>query len=70
MNIYRTIFDGNVTNILLIISIGNYVPIDADDTSCDGYYIIRFYSYPYTLQEDLNIYGQVIYSGEMVWEVT
>ena len=26
---------------------GNYVAIDADDSSCHGYYIIKFYSSPY-----------------------
>ena len=57
-------------NISLIISKLNYGAIDANDTSCKGYYIIRFYSSPYTLQEELNIYGQVIYYGEMVWEGT
>ena len=40
--------------------------IDADDYSCHGYYIIKFSSSPYTLQEDLSIDGQVISSGEML----
>ena len=49
---------------------GNCGAIDADDSTCHGYYIIRFSSYPYTLKAYLNIYGQVIYSGEMVCEET
>ena len=33
----RTIIDGNVTKMPLIISKGNLGDIDADDTSCHGY---------------------------------
>ena len=51
--INRTILDGNVMNIYLVILKGNYGAIDADDTSCHGYYIILYSSSPYTLQEDL-----------------
>ena len=61
MNI--TIIEGNVMNVSLIITKGNYGAIDADNSSCHGYYIIRFSSSLYTLQSDLNIYGQVISSG-------
>ena len=52
-----TILDGNVTNMSLINSKENYADIDADDTSCHGYYIIRFSSSQYTFQEDFNING-------------
>ena len=54
-------------NMSLIIMEGNYNAIDADG-SCHGYYIIKFSSYPYTLQVYLSIYGQVIYSCEMLCE--
>ena len=50
----------------MIISKVNVGDIDADETSFHGYYIIRFYSTPYTLQEDLNIHGQVISSVDIV----
>ena len=49
---------------------GRYGAIDADDSSCHGYYIIKISSSPYTLQSDLIIDGQVISSGEMVCEGT
>ena len=49
---------------------GKYGVIDDDDYSCHGYYIFRFHSYPYKLQSYLSIDGQVIYSGEMVYEGT
>ena len=57
-------------NIYLIIIEGKYDAIDNDDFSCYSYYIIKFSSFPYTLQEDLSIDKKVIYSGEMVWEGT
>ena len=54
-------------NMSFIIMEGKYGAIDADYSSYHGYYIINFSSSPYNLQEDLNIDGQVISSGEMVW---
>ena len=48
----------------------NYGTIDSDYSTCHGYYIIIFSSSPYTLQADLSIDGQVIYSGEIVFEGT
>ena len=47
-----------------------YGAIDTEDYSCHGYYIIKFYSYPYTIQEELSIDGQVISSGKIVCEGT
>ena len=47
---------------------GKYGAIDEDDSSCHGYYIIKFSSSPYSLQTDLRIDVQVISSGEMVYE--
>ena len=57
-------------NVYFIITKGNYISIDADDSACHGYYIIILYSYPYTLQEGLYIDGEVICFGEMVLEGT
>ena len=50
----------------LIIMEGYYGAIDSDDTTCHGYYIIRFSSSLYNFQADLSIYVQVIYYGEML----
>ena len=65
-----TILDGNVMNVYLIVMEGNYGSIDADDCLWHGYYIIKFYSYPYTLQADFSIGGKVISSIETVCEET
>ena len=53
-------------NMYLIIIEGKYGARDVDDSSCNGYYIIKISSSSYNLQADLNIYGQVISSGEKV----
>ena len=64
-NINQTILDGNVMNTYLIIIEEKYGAIDTDYYLFHGYYIIKFSSYPYTLQSDLIIYGQVISSGKI-----
>ena len=56
-------------NMSLIIVKGKYGAIDNDDSSCHGYYIIKFSSSPYTLQVELSIDERVISSGELVHEV-
>ena len=59
-HINRTIIGGNMVNISFIIMEDEYGVIDTDDSSCHGYYIINFSSFPYTLQADLSIDGKVI----------
>ena len=57
-------------NMSLIIMEGNYVAVDADDSTCHGYYIIKFSSSTYTLQADVIIDGQFISYYKMVREGT
>ena len=54
----------------LIIMEGSCGGIDADDSICHGYYIIKISSSTYTLQEDLSIDGQFISFVEMLCEGT
>ena len=54
----------------LIIVKGKYGAIDTGDSSCHGYYIIKFYSLIYIFQSDLSIDGQVLSSVEIVCEGT
>ena len=68
--INRTILDGNLMNMSLIIMEVNYGAIDPDDSTGYGYYIIIYYSYPYILYAEFIIYGQVIYSGGILFEIT
>ena len=69
-HINQSILYGNLMNMYFIVMEVNYDDIDACDSICNGYYIIRFPSSPYTLQADLIIDGQVISSGKMVCEGT
>ena len=62
-HINLTVIDVNLMNTSLISMEGKYGAIDADNSSCHGYYIIKMSSYPYTLQTNLRIYCQVISSG-------
>ena len=55
-------------NMYLIINEGNHGSIDADDSEYHGYCITRFSSSPYTLQAELDIDVQVIYSSGMLCE--
>ena len=57
-------------NMSLIIMEEKYGTIDTDNSSCHGYYITNFSSFPYTLQSDFSIDGQVISSGEILCERT
>ena len=57
-------------NMSLIILEVNYGAINDDDSPCHGYHMIKFSSYPYTLQADLIIDSRVISSDEMVCEGT
>ena len=52
-------------NMSLIAMEGNCGDIDDNDSLCHGYHIIKFSSYPYTLQSGSNIDDQVIYSGKL-----
>ena len=53
-------------NMSLVMMEGEYGAIDADYSLFHGYYIIKNSSYPYTLQSELSIDGQVIYFDKMV----
>ena len=65
-----TILHGTVMHMFFVIIEGNCGAIDDYDYTCHSYYIIKISSSQYTLQADLNIYIQVISSGEMVCEGT
>ena len=54
-------------NMSLVSSELNYCDIDAGNNLCQGYYIIDFFTYPYTLKEHFNVDRQVISSGEMAY---
>ena len=57
-------------NVSLIILEVKYDAIDTADSSCHGYYIIKFSLSTYILQSDLIVDGQGISYGERLCEQT
>ena len=62
-----TVFNcGFVNNTAQTIKVGSIDAISDYDRYSHGYKIVEFSSSPYTLQENKNIYGKVIDTGELV----
>ena len=66
----RIIVYVNSINISLVITEVNCGSVSADDSTCRDYYNIRFSTSTYTLQSELNIDCQVIYSGKILCKRT
>ena len=64
--IYQVVLDGISDNMASLIESGKYGAINTNDTSTNGFYVIKFTSRAYTLQENTIIYGKIITSGELV----
>ena len=47
---------------------GMYGSINRDDTTKNGFYVIKFLSEAYTLKNNTTIYGQVISAGELFFK--
>ena len=45
---------------------GKYVVINTDDTTISGFYVIKFISEAYTIQNNTTIYINIISAGELV----
>ena len=43
-----------------------YGAINTDDTTTNGFYVIKFLSEAYMLQKNITINGQVISAGELI----
>ena len=64
--INKVVLDGISDNMASLIKYGNYGYINTTGTSTMGYYVIKFVSETYTLQEDTTCEVQIISSGELV----
>ena len=53
-------------NMASLVKLGKYGAINSVDTTAMGYYVIKYLSEPYTLQEVKTKYGQVSKSAEPV----
>ena len=49
-----------------LVKSSKYGAINTADTTTDGYYVIKFISKVYTLQNNTTIDGQIISAGELV----
>ena len=49
-----------------LVQSGKYDSINTSDTTTNGFYVIKFISEAYTLQNNTTIDGQMISSGELV----
>ena len=62
------VLDGISENMASLVQLGMYGDINTDDSTKNGFYVIQFISYAYTLQNNTTIDGQVIYSGGLVFK--
>ena len=51
-----------------LVQYGKYGAINTYDTTTDGYYVIKFISESYTLQNNTTIYGKNIAASELVFK--
>ena len=65
-DIHQTILTSVASNIAATITANSYGAMNADDPKTDGFYIIQFTSPPYTLQNDIEVNGDKITSGNLV----
>ena len=64
----KVVLDGISENMNSLLQLGKYSAISAVGKTTMGYYVIKYLSEPYQIQEDKTIYGQVIKAGELVFK--
>ena len=65
-SVHRFVLNGMVSSTASILHDGNFGAINTDDPKTDGYYIVQFKSDPYTLQDTIDVDGQILEKGEVV----
>ena len=63
--IHQVLLYGIIENMAALVKTDKYGSINTTYTTKMGYYVIKFMSKPYTLQEEDNYYGQISNSGEL-----
>ena len=53
--IHQVVLDGKGENVASLYQLGMYGSINADYTTTNGFYVIQFLSYAYTLQNNITI---------------
>ena len=65
----KVVLDGISYNMTSLVQLGKYGAINAVDLTTTRYYLIKYLSEPYTLQEDQAIYGKLSKESELVAKV-
>ena len=60
------VLDGISENMASLVQLGMYGAINKDDTTTNGFYVVKLISYSYILQNNTTIDGQVTSDGELV----
>ena len=64
--IHQVVLDVISDNIASLVQYNKYGAINIAYTTTNGYYVIKFISEAYTLQNNTTIHGQIISTGELV----
>jgi hypothetical protein len=64
--IHHTILTSIASNIAATVAESSYGAVNTEDPQTDGFYIVKFISSPYTLQNDVEVNGDRISSGTLV----
>ena len=58
--------DGISDNMALLVQYGKYCAMNTTDTTTMVYYVIKYVSYDYILQEDITCSGKIITAVEII----
>ena len=62
----KAVLDGITANMSSLVKAGHYGAMNCNDPQVGNYYIIKFLSDPYTLQNEITVDGQILKDGELV----
>ena len=66
--IHQMVLDGISDNMYSLVQSGKYGSIKTADTITNGFYVIKFISESYRLQNNTRIDGKIISAGELVFQ--
>ena len=64
--IHQDILNSLAHNLASTITENSYGSVNTDDPQTEGFYIVMFTSEPYSLQEEINVHGDIINCGTLV----
>ena len=63
---HQVVIDGINYNMASLVQSGKYVVINTTDTATNGFYVIKFKSEAYKLQDNKTVDGKIITAGGLV----